>query len=297
MIATDLSPAADEAIKQGHARALAARASIAICHVLPDAFRGHPMFPHLGVQSALSVPQMRDRVTAMIADRTCELTGRTPEEFEVLLDDGVPHAVILQQAERWRADLVIVGSQGSTGLARILLGSVAERVVRHAQTPVLVARPSSGSGQILVGTDFSDPTLPAVAAAAAEAKLGKRNLTILHAIEVPFVASTTFSYLSVPFGGVAYGGLDSASMAAIEKAVDRSIGEVLSQIDAADAQRSVVWGAPGPAIVQAAVRLAAELVVVGTVGRTGLDRVLLGSTAEKVVRAAPCSVLVVRLAG
>ncbi len=295
LIATDLSTAADEAIRQGHARARATGAQLAVCHVLPNLLRGHPLFPHLGTINALDVPATRDQVTQLIVDRVIALTDRRPDAFEVLLDEGTPHAVIVQQAETWKADLVVVGSHGATGLARVLLGSVAERVVRHAHAPVLVARPISKSGEVLVGTDFSDPNLPAVAAAAWEAKREQRRLTILHSIEIPTMASMS-SYLSVPFGGIAYGGLDAEAMASLETMIDGRLRDVLAEADATEGARTVVWGPPGAALIHAAERLNAELVVVATLGRTGLRRLLVGSVAETVVRAAPCSVLVVRLA-
>lgn len=294
LIACDLSPASDEAIRQGHEWAVKWNARFAVCHIVPNILRGNPLFPQLDAGNALAVSDLRDRATKMLVDRVTSLTGRSADDIEVILDEGTPHAAILQSAERWKADLVVVGSQGSTGLARILLGSVADRIVRHAATSVLVARSSPSGGPILVCTDFSVPTMPAVAAAVKQSQDPARGLTLLHVIDVPTHAST-LSYLSVPFGGVVYGGLDAATQGAIEKAADERLRDVATKFGASQAEVSVAWGKPAAVILRTAERLGAGLVVVGTVGHTGFDRVLLGSVAEAVVRAAHCSVLVVRL--
>jgi universal stress protein family protein len=66
--------------------------------------------------------------------------------------------------------VVRFGSHGQTSAADTLLGSVSDSIIRHAHCPVLIARPGKQTGRILAGTDFSDPALPALRAAAAETR-------------------------------------------------------------------------------------------------------------------------------
>ena len=81
---------------------------------------------------------------------------------------------------------MVVAERGSSGLERVLLGTVAEQVVRYAPCAVLVARSSARSGHILAATDFSDPSLPALAAAVTEA--GARGaVAAFHAVAIPML--------------------------------------------------------------------------------------------------------------
>src|SRR5439155_16742676 len=110
----------------------------------------------------LAITQIADAASS----RVTEITGRTEGEFELIVDDGTPQALILSRAEDWLADLIIMGSHGQTSAADMLIGSVTDSVIRHAHCPVLVVRPEKGTRRIIAGTDFSDPALPAIKAAA-----------------------------------------------------------------------------------------------------------------------------------
>jgi nucleotide-binding universal stress UspA family protein len=216
------------------------------------------------------------------------VTGRPSGSTELAVEHGIPYAVLVEKAEAVRADLLIVGSRGATGLRRLLLGSVAERVVRYAHSPVLVARDSPKSGHVLVGTDFSDPALPAVAAAVAEARRRSANLTIVHNVGIIGTLIPSMEGMHVvPTLSLDY-----------RQALYQSAGERLTEAMArfgGKGEPVVTEGDAAVGIARLAETLPAQLVVVGTSGTTGLRRMLLGSVAEAVVRIAPCSVLVVRL--
>jgi hypothetical protein len=77
-----------------------------------------------------------------------QITHRTAEEFELIVDDGTPQALILSRAEEWLADLIIVGSHGQTSASDALLGSVTDSIIRHAHCPVLIARSGEHTGRI-----------------------------------------------------------------------------------------------------------------------------------------------------
>jgi nucleotide-binding universal stress UspA family protein len=290
VVATDFSEAADEAVRQADQRARSAGATLTVFHVILNPLRTDPLFPQFGQEIADATPTLQRDAVERVNGRVTALTGRRAGEFEVVVEDGAPHAVIVRGAEERKADLLVVGAHGATGLSRTLLGSVAERVVRHAHCPVLVARHSPKSRTVLVATDFSDPSLPAVAAAGEEARRSGAKLTIFHSIDLglSLAAEMPEPLTTAPFG------FSSGAREELRDAVDRKLASALARYGI-DGDRVVAFGPAAQAILRYADQLQAGLIVVGTVGRTGLPRLLLGSVAEKVVRTAACSVLVVRL--
>jgi len=290
LAATDLSDPADEALRQAHELVIREGGSLAVCHVAPSEVFIHPLFPERSREEAFATPEWKSRVADLVAARVQRATGRVRGSFEILAEVGSPAAEIVRGAEDWKAERIVVGSHGSAGLARVLVGGVALSVARHAHCPVLIARARAGTRRIVVGTDFSDPALPAVAAAAAESARTGAKVTIVHALEIPVIPTDIFS-------GAA--GHWPAEMAGYQRAREEAAMEGLEAALATagiDGDRKVVAGSAGPSLVRVAEDVRADLVVVGTRGRTGLRRMLLGSVAEAVVRAAHCSVLVVRLA-
>jgi nucleotide-binding universal stress UspA family protein len=169
-VAIDFSPGSDEALRQAHQRAKSTSARLAVCHIIPNELRNNLLFPHISRITALRFPLETKRIAEAASARVSEITGRKDGEYELIIDDGTPQALILTRAEEWFADLIIVGSHGQTSAADTLLGSVSDSIIRHAHCPVLIARPGKQTGRILAGTDFSDPALPALRAAAAETR-------------------------------------------------------------------------------------------------------------------------------
>jgi nucleotide-binding universal stress UspA family protein len=289
LVATDLSDAADEAIRQAHERARVEGGELVACHVIPNVLRNNPLFPQFAAAEMDGLVETEKRAAAAVEARVMEVTGRPLEGFRVHIDNGSPPEAIVRAADDVHATLVIVGSRGATGLERLLLGSVAERVVRYAHCPVQVARPNAKTGHVLAATDFSAPALPVIAVAAEEAKIRGARLTLLHSVDV---LPTPAAGFGVPFG--------ASWVVPPPELIDQM------QKNAAEALRSelarfgvegdvlAMVGNAGAAIVDTARTLPAELVVVATRGRTGIARMVLGSTAERVISLVSCSVLAVR---
>lgn len=280
LVATDFSETADLALVEAHERVGPAGA-LAVCY----ARHGQPaaILPGAGDSPP---PRTTEETSEAVAARVVARTGRPRDSFVVAIDDGEPYAAIVRRAETWAADLVVVGYRGATGLAQVWLGGVAEKVARFAHCPVLVVRPRPDSRRIVVGTDFSDPALPAVRAACDEARRIDGRVTLVHAIEMPLMlpdaAGLTGAEVSVPL-------LEDLETDANQK--------LLAAMEACQVpgEHRLTRERPAVALVRLAEASGADLVVVGTRGRSGISRMLLGSTAEVVVRTAPCSVLVVRL--
>lgn len=277
LVATDLGEAADEAVRQADALARSLDAPLLVCHVLPELLQVRMLFPQLRQRDADASRQIETNAAELVDQRVQEVTGRARDQYRVALESGSPHAGILRQAEATRPGVVVLGP-----------GRVAERVVRHASCAVLIARPSA-PGSVLAATDFSDPALPALATGAAEAARRGVDFAVIHSVDItPIAAGTSLgAYPVLPT-------LTAEDSAAVRAATLASLRECLQRLKVAGTPIAAE-GPPAHAIVETARSRPAELVVVGTVGRSGLARLALGSVAEAVVRSAPCSTLVVRL--
>jgi len=265
LAAMDLDMGSDELLRQADALARSYNVKLSICHVLPEIFAVRPLFPQLHLDDALKLSELEAAVRDALLKRTRTVTAREPPQIEIEIEQGTVHAGILRAAENIGAGVVVVGGKvDHTG--RHILGGAAEHVVRYANCPVLVARPSP-AGKVLAATDFSDPALPAVEAGAAEARHRKAHLTIIHAIDLLPVMS--------PFYGkfYSYGGPPIDVSDQMKKIWQQRLDECVQHFKAkgGDLLRD---GPAAPAILSAASELPAQLLVVGTHGRTGLSRII-----------------------
>jgi nucleotide-binding universal stress UspA family protein len=199
---------------------------------------------------------------------------------------GTPWAEITRMLENQAFDLCVMGTHGRTGLKRIFLGSVAEKVVRHSPCSVLVVRPGSQPKpftHVLCPTDFSKSAHRAAdLATAMVAPSG--TITLLHVIEVPVAVSGELRLEDFAKD------LDHRASEALAAEVAR----VKSRTDARLTTVSRVGYAGAETLRAIDADPSIDLIVMGSHGRTGIARVLLGSVAEKIVRHAPCPVLVAR---
>jgi nucleotide-binding universal stress UspA family protein len=206
--------------------------------------------------------------------------------------EGFPDTGIAEAADHLDADLVVIGTHGRTGLKRLLLGSVAERVVRLCRRHVMVARPpgpdgdATGYQRILVPTDFS-PRAEMALEIAIELAAPGAGLELLHAWSLPALTGSL-----VP-GRVSESALEPVR-ASIEAGAREKGRELMARHARAglDMELTVVHDQAARAIDQRAAT-GHDLIVMGGHGRRGLRRLILGSVAEATVRHAPCSVLVV----
>lgn len=201
---------------------------------------------------------------------------------------GRPASVILDEAAAGLADLLVVGRRGLGPFTAALLGSVSVEIVNHATCPVLVVRRPSIERVVLA----DDGSAGARAAAAVLAwpifaRSRVRVVTVSEAMPSDIGASTPGT---VETAFDARGRMVHARLAAAEALVAPAVGQLRAA--GLTTEIDVRQGDPAHEIVRAATDWAADLVVMGTRGRTGLERVLLGSVAHKVLMHAPCSVLI-----
>lgn len=143
--------------------------------------------------------------------------------------------------------------------------------------------------QILAPTDFSEYSKEAVAYAFELAQKFGAKLLLLHVIEMP----------AYPIEGFVPPSIGSTLIEDLERQAWADLAQVLpeAQNDKVALTRQVVVGIPYRKIVEVAAAEKADLIVMATHGRTGLGHLLIGSVAERVVRAAPCPVLTIRASG
>ncbi|MFC6976905.1 universal stress protein [Halomicroarcula sp. GCM10025709] len=186
------------------------------------------------------------------------------------------HGTIVTAAVEESADLIVMGTYGRTGLDRFVLGSVTEQTLRESPVPVLTVHEetvvTAAPEGILVPTDGSEAARSAAT----------------HAIELASETDATLHALNVVDTGVVWGDVDVGMvLEALEEAGREAIDEVVDQATAADigtVEASVASGAVHRAIVDYTAENDIDCVVMGTHGRTGLDRYILGSVTERVVR-------------
>ncbi|MDG2307114.1 MAG: universal stress protein [Candidatus Binatia bacterium] len=233
----------------------------------------------------------REHAEKLLAEKAEELRARGLQ-VETSLRSGSARDAILEEAARADVDLVVVGARGTTALERLLLGSVAARVVRDAACPVL-AIPLEQVGahrpihRLLVPTDFSDDAESAVHAA--KEILGPvadtKKVTLLHVWTIPAGAGIAWPAAGIEPDLTAFVG---AARRQLEKAAEplRAAGYDVETIERE--------GEPAHVIDEQARSQGADLIAMGTHGHSGLKRLFFGSVAERVLPAAPCPVLTVR---
>jgi nucleotide-binding universal stress UspA family protein len=199
---------------------------------------------------------------------------------------GDPLSEIVDHAAT--ADLVVLGRRGAGGFRAMLLGSIAERVVRQAQAPVLivVANPSRPYRRPLIGVDLSETSRRALTIAARLA-VEAPSLAILHVYEVPYkgmVSQVADRRARTKYARVWRDGARAA------------LTRFVAALPPAPPDRALLLrhGDARAVILEAAHRLNADLIALGTHGRSGLPRALIGSIAESVIRHAACDVLIAR---
>ncbi|SEL41223.1 universal stress protein [Haloferax larsenii] len=278
LVPTDGSDAAAAGAEAAVALARRFDAELSVVHVLnpnehpPDDADGPEDTTQWGNEAV-------DEVVEIATDAGLEATGDVLEH-----DDSIPETILAYAASH-DVDCIVMGTTGRTGLGRYVLGSVAEQTVRASSVPVVTVHeditfdPEFES--ILVPTDGSDHAFAAADHAVDLATATGAGLDILHVVDI----------------GALPGSADPTSVLdALQEAGERALNDVIDLATEADVpavEASVMSGSPYRAIVKYAEENDIGLVVMGTHGRTGLDRYFLGSVTERVVRRSDVPVLVV----
>jgi nucleotide-binding universal stress UspA family protein len=219
---------------------------------------------------------------------------------EVLV--GFPRKAIAEYAKEWGADFIMVGSHGHKALTRFLLGSVALAVLRSAHCSVEIARAtpkdspaSSHAMKILLATDGSEGSQAAVKSLAARPWPSGSAVRIISAVQllVPENQMSAASLSSVYPASLLEDVMNEARGRAQEAAADARKILLASGLKLSQSETMPI-GDPPITILNQATEWGADLIVLGSHGWRGIDRMLMGSVSESVALHAHCSVEVIR---
>ena len=213
--------------------------------------------------------------------------------FRVSVQHGDAAGVILLHAKSRQVDLIVLGSSTRSGLDRFRFGSVAETVAREATQPVLVVPAGTGKTgdsttpfkNILVAVDFGEGSSAAVERALSMAN-GESRVTVVHVIRgVPFDRSYRYPYHL----------MEPEYQRNLARVAWRRMGSIVP-VGAAKGRKvhtRVVTGEPTAEIARVAAEVGAELILVGVTARGPIGRLIMGSTAARVIRSAGRPVLAI----
>jgi len=277
LVATDGSDPADRAARHGIALAATTGADLHALAVVDEAARRVAETALAESDADDVLTEAGEQAVASVADLAAD--SPAAPSVTTAVRPGTPHRVISEYADEHDVDVVVAGTEGRSGLDRVLLGSVAENVLRTSTRPVLVVPPGAGDpdadqtpyDELLVPTDGSDGAEAATEWAIGLAEHYDAPLHALFAADAtPFPTTVRSQQL--------LDALDTAGNDAIEAVRQR--GEAAG----VDVVGAVGAGAPAPTILEFCEDEPIDLVVMGSHGRSGLDRFLLGSVTEHVVR-------------
>ncbi len=290
LVAVGFDGSAREALQQGALRAKTTNTPMTVLHVV---HRPIPIVAEMGNLPGYDrgdepelMRRVSERVTKLVEEQALGLKkGQLRIEVDVA---ETPHAAIVSKADQVGARLLVVGHRGHSGFARLVLGSVARRVARTAPCPVLLARSHAPSRRMLVTTDFSEVAQRALEFAVSEARALDYEIVLHHHIEL---ASPLWSSLSA-FGPIPPQ-MDEETLRQVEAATQQLLRDQLTRAGVTGRVLVSAGSATDEAIVHVASDHGAELIVMGSHGRTGVQRIALGSTTESVLMHAHCSVIAV----
>jgi nucleotide-binding universal stress UspA family protein len=293
---TDLSEASAHAAEWAVVVARYYKASIAALHVLSPIVLAVPGPARSSDGESVQVSDLERALQATGAlFATATAAGVA---VDILVDVGQPASRILDRAASLPADLIVMGTHGTSGFEHLVLGSVTEKVLRKGSCPVLTVPPRAQATsrlpfqRLLCAIDFSDSSLAALQFAVSLAQESDAALTLLHVLEWPWEEPPPPVIAELPIEqGFALAEFRRYSEASAKKRL-----ESLAP-DSIPPSRIVTRVRNGKAHVQildVAAEEHTDLIVIGVRGRFPLDMALFGSTANQVVRRAAAPVLTLR---
>ncbi|MGC1454724.1 MAG: universal stress protein [Nitrospirota bacterium] len=276
LVAVDNSESGRNALHQAFKLANEEKCWITVTSVVP---------PYEGEIELLGVKDIRAALRKPCDEALAEVEKIAKTErmlVKTVCEEGEVHERIVDLADAENCDVIVMGKRGLHRIERALIGSVTARVIGHTQRDVLVVPNGTAVGwkKIVLATDGSRYCAKAAEAAISFAKSYGGELRIISVVDVP-----SEYYAEAP--------------QAVDDLVRKAKGfvaDVKKQAEAAGVKAETFVGEAeaDEAITNLAKEQNADMIVIGSHGRTGLRRLLMGSVAEKVIGFAPCPVLVVQ---
>jgi universal stress protein E len=281
LVATDFSPHGAAAIRQAVWLARQTGASLVLAHAVPD----FSMSVHWG-------PLEREANQQTLIDRSDTELRRIISELDATDLDithktlvGEPFVEITHAVQSDGYSMVLAGTRSAGLLEQFFVGSTAKRLIRKCPSPVWIVKAEYAASPkaVLAATDFSDVSLKAVREALKIAQQAQAEFHLLHVVDSKDVPDDLISH--IPAG--------SSLREEIREAAQKRLDEFLESlaVDRSQIQTHLLWGTPWEEIRRISRHHAVDLIVIGTVGRSGIKGLFLGNTAEKVLDTCDCSIL------
>ncbi len=287
LCAADLSESSSMVIGYGSAIAKVFGAKLFGAYVVEIPIPAAP-----AASQALSTEQIMEIADAGQLELSTLLEGMAPET-EAVVRHGPAAETLADLTVELKIDLAVTATRGFSGLRRLVLGSVTERLIRIIPCPLLIVNVKEGkAGQlphdtwhpkrILVGCDFSPDSGRALQTAFSLAQEFESEIHLVHVIE-------PFAYRDVLLPEAVSGSLKER----IEPEMKRQLGEIIPEGANAwcDIQSSCLSGRPHEELVRYSKKKKIDLMVLGVRGHGLMETLMLGSTTDRVIRQAECPVL------
>jgi nucleotide-binding universal stress UspA family protein len=281
LISTDGSPHSEGAIREGIKIAKRCSVKLTVISVLETNPEYDAVAPGMVEKAEHALREHLENVasSAMKEGIACETVVRR----------GDAYSDIINEAIKQKSTMIVMGRTGRTGLERLMMGSTTARVIGHAPCNVLVIPQEAQVAfrNVLIATDGSRYSIAAASKAIGIAKLNGSAMTVVSVIPSEFLPPTD---IEVVVGQREL--ISEKEMREAEKNA-RAVKEA-SQKEGVSVRAFVMNGKPSEAIIEIAKEENTDLIVLGSHGRTGLEKLLIGSVAERVIVLANSAVLVVK---
>lgn len=252
------------------------------------------VLPH----SALDIPPVRDYWKALrdagrgiVETARGDIARRWPET-DVEVREGDPREEIAGAVETWKPDLVVIGARGLGAVAGVLLGSVSAAIVHRVTCPVLVVKAGRRALRgAVVGVDGSADSMAAARFFASLPLERSMRLRLVAVIEPPYAPPVPPDLFATSMGPAA-DAMVRERRSELEGVLSRIESEFRGKVGSLES--SVVVGRPAQEITLASREPGVDLVVVGARGLGGVQRLVLGSVSDRLLRHADCPVLIVK---
>jgi hypothetical protein len=206
-----------------------------------------------------------------------------------ILEGEDSYNYITIEAVKSNASMIVMGRQGKTGLKRLAMGSTTARVIGHSPCNVLVVPREAQVAfkSIVVATDGSKYSAAAASEAIGIAKRNVSKLTVISVVPAEHATPTDMEF------GMSQRELIAEKEMRVAEENAKTVKDA-AQKEGVAVQAFVMSGKPADAVIETAKEHGADLIVLGSHGRTGLEKLLMGSVTERVIVLSPCAVLVVK---